>query len=266
MPRSTSYVNPLNIRQRDTQRKKVYRAEWLAFNKIIAAFGSHSFNSTYEMQNFANAVCADKKVQERYPRARGLVIRCEMIPNEKSFAGRTLTTAYSTRIILAGNSGNNRMVMLHELAHAIVGSFHRHGPAFVECYMFLIKRYYNQQAVDIITEFLALNRVRIMNSAGKPVRVRVSKIKKERKAKRVPSNPVGTDVKKTSKVAKIRKRTDERYCPASGSSTKSEIGVRVPCPTCGHGVTTQPDGTVRWHFKRVNGSVIDKPKKVKRGV
>lgn len=248
MPRSTSYVNPLNTRQRDTQRKKVYRAEWLAFNKIITAFGGHSFNNTYEMQNFAKAVCADKKVQERYPRARGLVIQCELIPNTKKFAGRTTTTAYFTRIQLAGKEGNNRMVMLHELAHAIVGNFHRHGPAFVECYLFLIKRFYNQQAVDMITEFLALNRVRITNSAGKPVRVRVSKTKKERKAKRVPSNPVGKDVKKVTVRGTGSRKT--KLCPVSGTKSTFEIGTKNPCPTCGRKSTTKQDGHWRNHAGR----------------
>lgn len=60
------------------------------------------------------------------------------------YNGRWLSFYQTTpgpRIVLARNQ-RNLGVVLHELAHALVGNRgYDHGPAFVECYLYLLERY-----------------------------------------------------------------------------------------------------------------------------
>jgi predicted RNA-binding Zn-ribbon protein involved in translation (DUF1610 family) len=242
MPSSVSYF-PRNVeRKRDTQRKKVYKSEWTAFTQILNNYGRFSYVNTYEAQCFVNHVLKDKTIRERYPRANSLTVVVELVPANRGFAGRTISQAYQTRIQIAEDN-NNRCVMLHELAHALVGNVERHGPVFVECYLFLMKKYYNKNAVAILTKFMSLNKVRVMNAQGKVSKVREQK-EKERKVKKVPSNPSGTDVKKVSRGTGSRAG---KLCVSSGSTSKFTAGTKNPCPTCGKKVTTKREGTLRNH-------------------
>lgn len=246
VPSSVSYFPRGVERKRDTQRKKVYKSEWTAFTQILNNYGRFSYVNTYEAQCFVNHALKDKEIRERYPRANSLVVVVELVPSNRGFAGRTISQAYQTRIQIA-EDGNNRCVMLHELAHALVGNVERHGPVFVECYLFLMKKYYNKNAVAILTKFMSLNKVRVMNAQGKVTKVREHKLK-EGKVKRVPSNPEGTDKKKVVSRGTSTRRT--KLCTAAGTSSKFAVGTKNPCPTCGHKTTTKRDGTLRNHTAR----------------
>lgn len=147
---------------RDTQRQRVYDAE----RAIQDVTGSMSIA---ECQALVDRVLASKYIVQRFDR-----IRTGRIPARVTVeAGRNGGLAYPQfGVIRLGRWARQPVVVLHELAHVIVGINSRtaaHGWQFTECMLVLVRRFVGPEAHDTLRESYRSHGVRFTKPRARRV-------------------------------------------------------------------------------------------------
>jgi putative metallohydrolase (TIGR04338 family) len=132
------------VRPRDSQRSKLYAAEH-------AIPGGKRYTTVAECQAFVDSVLDRKLVQRHYPSAMderwyhdGRHYRIEVRDGR---GHRNATGCAGTRIIQAPKWARSQRVLLHEMAHVLVGQgVAAHGWEFAGCYAFLVRQVMGKEA------------------------------------------------------------------------------------------------------------------------
>lgn len=154
--------------QRDSQRSKVYAAE-------SATHGwrtSKTAKTIEECSAYAHKVLADAVVRRHYPLAKSMSASLVVVGGRRRGGWYMPThfdwsTGYTSRpTITLGVAARSEWVILHEIAHAIVGHDHAwHGPEWVQCYLFLVRRFLGVELHDRLKANLIERGVRVKPKA-----------------------------------------------------------------------------------------------------
>lgn len=156
------------VRQRDSQRSKVYAAE-------TATHGwrtPKTAKTIEECSAYAHKVLADAVVRRHYPLAKSMSTSLVVVGGRRRGGSYMPTyfdwsTGYTSKpTISLGVAARSEWVILHEIAHAIVGHDHAwHGPEWVECYLFLVRRFLGVELHDLLKANLVERGVRVKPKA-----------------------------------------------------------------------------------------------------
>lgn len=147
------------IKERDSQRSKVYKAENTAFANLAIANERH--NSVQNIQRFLNYIYSLKRVQDSFPAAR----LGEWSVNVKDGRGRRRTACADVRMINMPGFSRISWVICHELSHTItireLGSrVAGHGWQFCANYLRLVLLVLGREAHDALKAKFKQHRVR----------------------------------------------------------------------------------------------------------
>jgi putative metallohydrolase (TIGR04338 family) len=130
---------------RDTQRSKVYNAE-MAVRLEMAMVSRNAgveLRSVAQLQRYVDKVLARKRVAAKYPRPvrRGILV--------KDGRGRRAACGGYGSVSLP-LWARTEQVVLHEVAHCLVGGGQNHNWQFAECALFLVREVMGVEAADIL--------------------------------------------------------------------------------------------------------------------
>lgn len=156
------------MRERDSQRHKVYRAE-----REAGIFELKKFASFEEAVKFGKRVVASKHWQKHHPRAYVREWKC-------NHSGGRSHAAMWHGVTLSKKHGLDAATVLHELSHVAmtasadidIRSEGWHGRAFVRTYTALVHRFLGREAHDKLKASFKLHGVKFVR-VGKPAPVRV---------------------------------------------------------------------------------------------
>lgn len=153
---------------RDSQRSKVYAAE----------SATHEWRTSLtampieECDAFARKVLRDAIVQRPFPLAKSMSTSLIVVKSGRRGGWYTPSsfnwnTGYTTRpTISLGVAARSEWAIIHEIAHAITGlDYAWHGPEWVQCYLFLVKRFLGVETHDKLKANLIEHGVRIKPKA-----------------------------------------------------------------------------------------------------
>ena len=154
--------------QRDSQRSKVYAAESATHEWRT----SQTAMSIEECDAFAHKVLRDSIVQRHFPLAKSMSTSLIVVKSRRRGgcykpSSFNWNTGYTTRpTISLGVAARSEWVIIHEIAHAITSlDYAWHGPEWVQCYLFLVKRFLGVEAHDKLKANLIEHGVRIKPKA-----------------------------------------------------------------------------------------------------
>lgn len=139
-------------RPRDTQRLRVYRAEWATLPGGVNLFGTNR-----AAQSWVDDLVGQPWFTARWPGLAGLVVR----------TGRGANGSSGFGLITLGPRARNPATALHEVAHEIVsrspggGSIYAdHGPEWAGVFLFLVGRVMDAALADRLRAAFDAGRVR----------------------------------------------------------------------------------------------------------
>ena len=144
----------MTMAARDTQRSKVYAAEWAAF-----PMGSHADMALDDVRALVEKISSSKRVQERYPH------HCPGVRDGR--ARRRACYEPDINAIRLPRTMRAKWIVLHEMAHCLVwwGAEHGEEPAwhgweFTECYLWLLRVYMGRHVEQQLLAEMKARRVR----------------------------------------------------------------------------------------------------------
>ena len=129
-------------RPRDSQRSKVYRAE----NPVIDQYVIDKPMTLAQVRDYVKAIYQRERVRARFPRWRwGISVK---VGSGRTRTSRAWARTMSSEIVFAPGHLHLPMLVLHEVAHCLSPVDARHGPVWVDNYLWLVRTVMGREAHD----------------------------------------------------------------------------------------------------------------------
>lgn len=149
-----NYVAPKN--GRDSQRTKVYRAEWAFWSKQDTPSKIITLDQAKAIRDYVWSL-----PYRTFPDVVRLGRRPELVLGK----GRGGATSYFGKIKFKGKDSIIPWIVVHELAHEISPTWERHGPVYCGVYLHLVERVFSFDAREELALSFRLHGVKVAHLA-----------------------------------------------------------------------------------------------------
>lgn len=167
---------------RDRIRRRCYRAEQQLRAWMQRTGGQRTFSSLYEVAAYYHSVVKTVWFRRRFPFFEKLIVRhrpnraratAEVLAQTtwRDASGRSRTAATMSEIVLSSwamgmesrrGSDGGEIVLLHELAHAIVPAGHMHGRVWAYVFISLVRQFVSREAAKQLIGSFVSHKVKYM--------------------------------------------------------------------------------------------------------
>lgn len=146
------------MRDRDTQRKKLYAAEWASTRQqTVSKLAQKHLSTIQGVEIYVHEVQRYAWFQRRWSQ--------HMIQVERGRGTNALSSSWMNRIRVA-KWGHTEHIVLHELAHILTPNrYAAHGPEFAGVLLFLVRRMMGKEAAAELRAAFKAKGVRVSKVA-----------------------------------------------------------------------------------------------------